>query len=105
VATKTTPPIPRGISIRDFAESQGLREETIRDKVSAGEIPHYRLGRNIRIPLDYLETLQRRAYVEETVAAMPPLTPAQITKLMALLDHKPAPPEPQPRRRSQSSRK
>ncbi len=55
--------------------------------MASGEIPSYRIGGSIRIPLSYIEELQRRAYVEEVVAAMPPLTKAQIVKLTGLLNH------------------
>ncbi len=79
--------IPRGITVRQLAESQGIHPDTIRDKVASGEIPSYRIGGSIRIPLSYIEELQRRAYVEEVVAAMPPLSAAQIVKLTGLFDY------------------
>jgi hypothetical protein len=54
-------PIPRGISIREFAKSQGMAEASIRRRVGTGEIPSYKVGGARRIPLSYLEQLQRGA--------------------------------------------
>jgi hypothetical protein len=54
-------PIPRGISIREFAESQGMAVASIRRRVGTGQIPSYKVGGARRIPLSYLEQLQRGA--------------------------------------------
>jgi excisionase family DNA binding protein len=82
----TKPAIPRGISVNAFAEAVDLHPETVRDQIRDGIVPHYRIGRTIRIPLSFLEDKQREAYAEKVVANMPALTAAQIAKLTALLD-------------------
>ena len=53
--------IPRGISIREFAKSQDMAEASIRRRVGTGQIPSYKVCGARRIPLAYLEQLQRGA--------------------------------------------
>jgi hypothetical protein len=60
-------PIPRGITIREFAKSQSMAEASIRRRVGTGEIPSYKIGSARRIPLSYLEQLQRCDPVESAI--------------------------------------
>jgi hypothetical protein len=82
-------PIPRGISIREFARSQSMAEQSVRRRVGSGEIPSYKVAGARRIPLSYIEQLQRgdpvEAAIERIVAAAPPLTDDQRNRISALL--------------------
>jgi excisionase family DNA binding protein len=60
-------PIPRGITVREFAHSQKLHETTVRRGIGTGEIPSYKIGSARRIPLSYLEQLQRCDPVESAI--------------------------------------
>ena len=91
-ATKHVPahPISRGVSIREFAEINGVSQSAVRRGVDAGSIPSYKIGGARRIPLSYLEQLQRpgdaiEAAIEQIVAAAPPLSADQRTRIAALL--------------------
>lgn len=67
-------PIPRGISIREFAKSQGMAEASIRRRVGTGEIPSYKVGGARRIPLSYLEKVGARRPPCRTSHLSPPGT-------------------------------
>jgi hypothetical protein len=82
-------PIPGGISIHEFAKSQGMAASSIRRRVGTGDIPSYKICGARRIPLWYLEELQRGDPVESAIkqiaAAATSLTDDQRSIISALL--------------------
>jgi excisionase family DNA binding protein len=86
VATQS---VSRGISIREYAELNGVCESTVKRAIREGKIPAYRVGKSRRIPLSHLEQLQRNdpieAEIERIVSAAPPLTDDQRNRIAALL--------------------
>jgi excisionase family DNA binding protein len=44
-----TTSLPILLSVRDAADRLGVSTKTIRRWIASGELPHYRLGRSIRI--------------------------------------------------------
>jgi hypothetical protein len=90
-ATKSidSQPIPRGISIPEFAKSQGMAASSIRRRVGTGEIPSYKVCGARRIPLWYLEELQRgdavQSAIKQIAAAAQSLTDDQRSVISALL--------------------
>lgn len=81
--------IPRGLTVREVAESQGLTESATRRSVNQGLIPSYKVGGARRIPASYLEELQRcgslAAHVDALVASWPALSDEQMERIAALL--------------------
>lgn len=53
--------VSRGLSIREFAELNGVCESTVKRAVREGRIPSYKISNLRRIPLSYLEQLQQDA--------------------------------------------
>jgi excisionase family DNA binding protein len=51
--------ISRGLTIREFAEINGVSESLVRRGVGDGSIPSYKVGGARRIPADFLARLQR----------------------------------------------
>lgn len=84
-----TQSIPRGITIREFANSQGMAEASVRRRVGTREIPSYKVCGARRIPLSYLEQLQSGGAVDSAIkqiaAAVQSLTDDQRTVISALL--------------------
>jgi excisionase family DNA binding protein len=81
--------ISRALSIREFAEINGVSQSVVRRKVGDGSIPSYKIGGVRRIPVSYLEQLQRLDPVDSAIArlvtAAPPLTAEQRSRIGALL--------------------
>lgn len=84
-----TPRLSRGVSVREFAEINGISRSTVNRGIYDGSIPSYKIGGTRRIPLGYLEQLQQPDPVDtaiaQIVAAAPPLTADQRSKISALL--------------------
>ena len=82
-----TEQISRGLSIREFAEINGISVHTARRAVYEGRIFSYRVGGSRRIPASYLQNLQQGydATIRALVDAAPKLSAAQRDKLAALL--------------------
>jgi Helix-turn-helix domain len=82
-------PISRGITVREFAEINSMSIAGVQRQIREGFIPCYRIGKSVRIPLSFLEQLQRggnvEAAIEQLVAAAPPLTVDQRSRISALL--------------------
>jgi excisionase family DNA binding protein len=73
-----------------FARRFNYAMSTVRNKVSRGEIPSYKVGTSRRIPAAYVEALAAAdnslgAAVELIVAKWPKLTDEQLDKIAALL--------------------
>ncbi len=49
--------IHRLLSIKDAAQVLAIPETTLRDKVTAGQVPHTRIGRHVRFTLRHLELI------------------------------------------------
>ena len=65
--------LPHLIDVATLAEHLGLTERTIRRKVAAGEIPHYKLGNSIRFdPVEiegWLQACRVAARIPTTAAS------------------------------------
>lgn len=96
-------------TLKTFAAQHDLSYETVRRLVANGELPHIRIGKAYRIDLDALEAsvlsvpvrvadrsrspenpppAVREAYaqyIEQVVAAAPPLTSDQVARISTLL--------------------
>jgi hypothetical protein len=101
--TVAAQPISRGITVREFAAINSMSVPGVHKGIREGFIPCYRLGkRSIRIPLSFLEQLQRggnleaareqlhrganvEAVIERLIDAAPPLTDDQRSRISALL--------------------
>lgn len=82
--------VSRGVSVREFAELNDASEAVVRRQIRDGTIPSYRIGKLLRIPLSYLEQLQRPdaaidAAIDAIVATAPALTDDQRNRISALL--------------------
>ena len=53
-----------GITIAEAVVAIGVCERKVRGLIAEGEIPHYRIGRSVRIPLDELKTWLRNGGTE-----------------------------------------
>jgi hypothetical protein len=89
-----TEQICRGLTIREFAEINGMSEYSVRRAVNHGKIPSYKVSGSRRIPSAYLEDLQRCgddteteiAKTAATLAALwPDLTDEQLDRIAVLL--------------------
>jgi excisionase family DNA binding protein len=89
-------PVKRSLSTDytcdELARKLNKSPQTIRGKVSRGEIPSYKEGSSRRIPAEYVEQLLAQAgnaglavAVDKVVAQWPKLTDEQLDKIAALL--------------------
>ena len=52
-------PIPKLLTYREAAQRLGISESYLRQKVMRREVPHQKIGRNVRFTEDDLQTLIR----------------------------------------------
>ncbi len=78
----------------EYARRFNLSPTTVRNKVSRGEIPSYKIGGARRIPAEYVASIDRirpvpitdEEWVEEMLVKAPRLTREQRTRLAELLE-------------------
>jgi len=53
---------PKFLTINEFVETTKVSRQTISRKIKLGEIPSFKIGRRILIPLSFLESLEKAAW-------------------------------------------
>jgi excisionase family DNA binding protein len=80
-------------SVRGFASKCNVSERHVRECISRGKIPSYRVGSTLRIPAEAVEMLRSGradgddldAHVDAIVASWPALSDEQLDRIAALL--------------------
>jgi excisionase family DNA binding protein len=102
---------PPDFTVRGLADKLHVSERHVRECISQGKIPSYKVGRIRRIPAEAVEILRSGrtaadddldAQIRAIVDAAPPLTRAQRDKLAVLLAADEPEPAPKAKRRSAS---